>query len=323
VTDPRVRYTTIDALKAAAILTVVYIHGHGQTIAPERPTPAAFLTWWAVPAFLVASGFLHQQDTPIPAARLRAWLRRLLGPYLVATAIALLLRDLGAGFGSPVDGREAAFALLAGSAFNVYYYVPLLCGALIAAVPVARFPRLAVPCLVAFWVTGLLAHAGLDPIPLHFGWFWAFRSPLGWWGYFFAGWVLGRHRDALTPELRHAVGVSAAVLLVAIAGTALACAPLPLTVGGMLLYVTNYCVIAAFLGLAPAGRELPAARFLSDASYPLYLYHIFFTTAVRERSPMLGPWVDSAAVTAGLAGSLLIVLAGRRLLGERSRAVIG
>src|SRR5262249_22932250 len=320
---PRVRWAAIDALKASAILTVIYIHGHGQIVAPERPTASAFLTWWAVPAFFVASGFLHQQDTPIPAARLRRWLRRLLGPYVVATTIALLLRNLDAGFGPPVGVREAGFAVLTGSAFNVYYYVPVLCGALIAAVPVARFPRLAVPCFVGFWILGLLASVGLDPIPRTFGWFWMFRSPLAWWGYFFAGWVLGRHREVLTLDARRTVGVVGAVLFVAIAAGALASAPLPLALGSLLLNVTNYCAIAALLGLVPATGEVPAVRFLSEWSYPVYLYHIFFTTAVRGRWRLFGPWAEAAAVAAGLAGSLLVVLAGRRLFGGRARAIIG
>jgi peptidoglycan/LPS O-acetylase OafA/YrhL len=68
-------------------------------------------------------------------------------------------------------------------------------------------------------------------------------------------------------------------------------------------------------------------RWLSDASYSIYLWHIFFVDAAAELVPppfreiaflpIAIPWL------AGLLGSISLVAAVQALLGRRSRDWIG
>ena len=70
-----------------------------------------------------------------------------------------------------------------------------------------------------------------------------------------------------------------------------------------------------------------ALRWLSDASYPIYLFHLFFVRAAASRIEIerrvLEPEKLIAIWTCGLLGSLAVVWLGRTLLGARSRTWIG
>jgi surface polysaccharide O-acyltransferase-like enzyme len=314
------RVDAIDFLKAAAIVTVIYIHGVGDPFDLARLPWAAYLTSWAVPAFFFASGFLHQRDLPLDAATRRRWTRRLLVPYAIASVLAIAVR---AGVrGESLGWRDALFMLTTGSAWGIYYFVPVLFGALLVTPLLARFPRAVLPLALVFWAAPLGVALGVDPVYHRLGLFWLLRSPLTWWGYFLAGWMVARHRAALAPGVRRAAGV-AGLLLLAGVGSVCTVPGVCRDVLGPTLYVANYGAIAALFVL---GAELPAlrvARFLADASYPVYLYHFFFTDPVRAHGGRLGGWTKPAAFAAGTAGALLVVGLGRALLGRRARDVIG
>ena len=68
----------------------------------------------------------------------------------------------------------------------------------------------------------------------------------------------------------------------------------------------------------------PAVRFLSQSSYAIYLYHFFFEALMT--SPTLR-WPAAARigtrVGVGLAGSVVVCLAGTRLLRTRARPLLG
>jgi surface polysaccharide O-acyltransferase-like enzyme len=317
------REASIDVLKACAIVTVVFIHACGTSFGMAAVPVEAFLTWWAVPAFFFASGFLHFRDTSISRALLRRWMRRLLVPYLVASVLALAVQVSWPG---GLTLGQAPFALLTGSAWGIYYYVPVLAGALLAVPLLARAPRLAAPCFAVFWVTGLLTHMGLDPVTRTVGIFWTLRSPLNWWGYLLAGWIAARHRAAIhrtSPRGARCVGIAALAACAGIVVVHRSFAPWDVRIGGVMPYLTNYCLIGAIVALARDVRPGRLAMFLSENTYPIYLYHFFFTLAVRQRAAAIGPAVGAVALAAGVVGPLVILFIGRRLLGERARLLLG
>jgi len=75
-------------------------------------------------------------------------------------------------------------------------------------------------------------------------------------------------------------------------------------------------------------KRVPRAiRFLSEATLPIYLFHLFFVYSVEGWFPHAGSAAEPIVIlvlwSAGLVGSLLVIFAGRVLLGRHSRAVIG
>jgi peptidoglycan/LPS O-acetylase OafA/YrhL len=190
------------------------------------------------------------------------------------------------------------------------------------AVVLSHWPRLALP---AFVLVAPVVPLGFDPFPRHFGLYWLFRSPFMWWGYFLLGWLAAHHAEAITAgsarRLRR-VGGAAALVFGAIAAVCL----VPGSWRGLVwepIVVANYAfVVGAFLlgrGRAPS----VLVRWLSDASYPIYLYHFFFTSAVRDGLAHWGAFAGPAAFVAGLVGSVGVVVGGRRLLGPWARTLLG
>ncbi len=84
----------------------------------------------------------------------------------------------------------------------------------------------------------------------------------------------------------------------------------------------------ALVLVASAGwRGAPWLRSLSDATYAVYLFHLFFVYAAASLfppPPLRADFLSIAApFAAGLLGSLALVAALRRVLGARSRDWIG
>src|SRR5262245_6606354 len=83
---PVSRFTSIDVLKATAIIVVIWIHAFQQfgNTEPLIIRRLAFLTRFAVPAFFFASGFLRAQGRLLPLREFAVHqLARLLVPYFV------------------------------------------------------------------------------------------------------------------------------------------------------------------------------------------------------------------------------------------------
>ena len=314
------RLAVIDFLKASAIVTVVWIHAFADPTDPAALPLTDVLVSWAVPAFFFASGHLRFGTRPVSGSDLARWLTRLLPPYVIASLLALGYRRLV--LRQDLDAGDALFALLTGSAFPIYYFVPMLAGAYLLAALLSRMPGAAAPLFV---LIAPVVPAGLDPIPETFGLFWLFRSPFLWWGYFLLGWLVaaGATRIAALPDRnRRRAGLAAAGLFTLIALICL----LPGSWRGLYwppLVAANYAALASLylLGLDLGPR--PVLRWLSDASYPIYLYHFFFTSAVRTDLLRLGPLAEPAAFAAGLGGAVLTVILGRRVLGRWSHRLIG
>jgi peptidoglycan/LPS O-acetylase OafA/YrhL len=317
------RYSSIDVLKATGIIAVVWIHAFQQlgTTNPPIIMRVGFLTRFAVPAFFFASGFLYTHGRPLTAREFAARrLVRILVPYLVASLLAIGFRRWV--LFEPVSARQALFDLATGGAWGIYYFIPLLLGAAVVAQGVFRFRPLAWPLFVIFWVLGLLSEAWMIPFG---GLYWQFRSPLRWWGYFFAGWVVAPFTPALQqlpPARRRLMGVAA--LIVAATASVYAIFALPPSFSrelAALQYVTIYGIVVGLFLLTLNVGDVPFIRWLSEATYPIYLYHFFAVTLVHHW--VAPPLRNPAAFVLGGVVSIAVVSTGRSVLGRRARLLIG
>ena len=319
------RYVEIDVLKVVAIATVVLIHGARPPWHPELSAAELWLghlTRFAVPAFLLASGFLYATRERVPAATTLRRLRRIGLPYLLAS-LGAQLWWLARGEESP--GGSLALDLLFGSSFGPYYYV-FVAALLVALTPaIPRLPgRLLAPLVGALALAQWAVDAAVAwPLPFY----WHLRNPLLWWAYFGAGWLLRLHYAGVASRVAArrrplVVGLAAAVALL----TAASGLSAPLLWVRSAAWADVWAILALLFALSCGARRRPAAlRWVSDASYGVYLLHLFFLYAVQLVFPpgsgvalsILLPWA------AGLGGSLALIAVLQRLLGPRSRDWIG
>jgi surface polysaccharide O-acyltransferase-like enzyme len=323
------RYVEVDALKVVGIVTVVLIHGVAP---PWDPTPSTLEFWlqrltrFGVPAFLFASGFLYATGQPIPAATTARRLRRVLVPYLIASAAAQLwwLRhEARLGFeGSPLPLWAD---LVFGSSFGPYYYVfviVVLIGVspLLALVPRAALLPLTLALVASQWAVDA---AAAWPLPFY----WHLRNPLLWGAYLTAGWVVRLHYDAIEEAVkRKRPALGAGLGLGLAASTALIGAGETAWVERSGEWLGIWMILGLIFVLSSGALRSPAwLRRTSDATYAVYLFHLFF---LYETQLALGPEVPHGVSillpwASGLAGSLLLVAGLQRLLGRRSRDWIG
>jgi peptidoglycan/LPS O-acetylase OafA/YrhL len=317
------RYASIDVLKSSGIIVVIWIHAFQEfgNTEPLLIRRLAFLTRFAVPAFFLASGFLYARGRSLSWREFAARrLVRLLVPYLVASLLALGFRHFV--LFEQITGWQATFELATGAAWGVYYFVPLLFGAAIVGQGVFRFWSLAWPLFALFWVLGLLCEMSIISFG---GFFWQIRSPFRWWGYFFAGWVVAAHFAALeqlTAVQRRRLGsaalaVAVTVFLYFVLALPSSWSPQAAALG----YVGIYAIVSGLFMLTLGSSDVPAVRWLSEATYPIYLYH-YFIIAVAHRW-LAAPLRDPAAFVLGFAGSVGLVYLGRKVLGRHARLLIG
>jgi surface polysaccharide O-acyltransferase-like enzyme len=319
------RVFSIDWLKAAGIVTVVWIHAIGVPYTPDALSAATFLCSWAVPGFFFASGFLHYRDRPISSEELRRRLGRILPPYLVASVLALVFRATVLGHDDITLGL-AAYSVLTAAAFGIYYYVGVLVLALVTIVPIlSRWPRLAGPVTILFLALGVASMLLLDPLYRFGGLFWYQRSPFQWWHYLLVGWMAARAWPALArqPAVRCRI-LGAAAIAIALGVTATCTTPGVCTpVAPLTIALANYAWIAGFVLLFRDVLPVPAAGWLSGATYPIYLYHLFFVETVLRLAPEASLGWRWVAFAAGLTGCAALVATARKLLGAQARVWIG
>ncbi len=323
------RVPEIDALKAAGVVTIVLIHSM------RSPWDAGVsslelwlghLTRFGVPAFLFASGFLYATRDPVPLSAVFRRLRRILVPYLLASALALLWKSHQ---GLPFQTGSPWLDVLLGASFGLYYYVFVIT-LLVLLTPL--FARLPESLLIGFTGAMLAAQWGVDAATLMpTSLFKLMRNPLMWWAYFLLGWLFRLRGDVLRAQLVQrragAVGILiAAILVLSILSGLEGAAPRLLVRSAAWLDI--YAILGLILALS-VGRENPPRwlRAASDSTFAIYLFHYFFVLALRPLFPaaagsfallpVLLPWI------AGLLGPMAIVRAARALLGDRARDVIG
>lgn len=151
-----------------------------------------FLGHTVVPLFFLISGFLFAREGHLPA---RSLVRRkaavILVPALLWSVIAIAIRVHSLG----LDARQAAVDFLLLNAGGQFFYVFVLLVLFAAALPLRhwdarRFARLALACGAA----GLLRTLALERSwpASDLGAIAAYRDPLLWGGYFFAGMAAAR-----------------------------------------------------------------------------------------------------------------------------------
>lgn len=320
------RRLEVDLVKTTGIAAVVLIHSMRPFFSAEVSEGELWLgaaTQFAVPGFLAASGALYASAERVPAALTRARLRRLLVPYALATLAAQV-------FWLAFEGRapsasRALRELLLASSFGPFYYVlhavlfvlaaPLLvrCGPRALAAGTAA----SIAAQWVFWAFVLLPF------------FWMVRNPLHWLGFFLAGWCFQRSQARLVPWLAsRRLAASAGAGLAAALALVLARGAPSHRLGGSFAWLYVACVLALLFSLG-VGRETQgrAVRFLSDSTYTIYLFHLFFVYPVQRLVPAapgaFDPFPIAAAWAAGMLGPLALAALGRALLGSRSRALLG
>ncbi len=320
---PATRYPWIDLLKAAGIVAVVWIHAFDQLDVTQTPLVArlSMLSRFAVPAFFLASGFLQAVGRRVgPREFLVRRLRRLLVPYGVASAAAILFRWLVLGERFGVATLLWMFAV--GDAWGIYYFIPLLVVTSALGEILFRFPRLAWPTWIGLTILGILAYQ----LQFYAGSFAAeLRNPLRWWGWFCGGWLLAVERGRINA-LGHRGQRIFGGLLVAAAGGCYAAAVTWLAPGWSRTGATlEYLMVEGLLlGTALAawrGRCPAAIRWLSEASYPLYLQHYFFIVILMK----LAGWGDrpTAVFLATLVATIGSVLLLTAVSGPWARLLFG
>lgn len=331
--DRRAREVGVDVLKAAAILTVIWIHAVFAGYRPEAGLYLALrsLSHFAVPAFFFAAGFLHFRDGPIPMSLFGRRLNRVVLPYLIASGIALVGWSIYAEVPTVAD---VAFWLATGRSLGIYYFVPPFVGAVALGVLLSRWPRTGAPLFFALFILGMASAVGMidfkSPDPRD-PFFWTIRNPLRWWGYYVAGWLLAgqRHRViALGKRGRRFIGVAAEIGVLALLGIAFLTSRNRTPAWVVSEYVRIYLCIPGIVLLAWDSPEYRPVRWLSEATYPIYLYHFFFI--LPYASLYLGgggtavfgtPSLDRFVLALG--GVVLFIALARRLLGRHARILIG
>jgi len=341
------RYLEVDLLKSAGIVAVVVIHSLRGFWVPDFSDRELFIgqvTRFGVPAFLAVSGFLYAAPA-VSAARLRGRMSRILVPYGVASLLAIawglvagplslppteLLRGLGAESPEAQMTLGISLDLLLGNAFGPYYYVFVIVTFILMTPLLARFPP-AVPGLVLFAV---LAQGYIESGAL--GWFalfWYSRNPLLWAAYFLIGWWIGLHAEACKRrvcELRGPlIGMAASSLIACVAFQAFRQAgDFSHAVVQGIAWLGVYATLSLlfFIGCGRSTRSRWIAT-LSDLTYTIYLYHLFFLYPLRDAVADLAvpyeTWPLAVTAVGSLAASVGLGLGLRALLGARARTLFG
>ena len=324
------RFTEIDVLKCVSILTVILIH---SVRAPWDSTISSTEQWlgivtrFAVPGFLFCSGFLYATTSRVPLGSVLRRLRRVLIPYLIAS-VGAQLWWLTHGVGRELGAALEEIAL-AGS-FGPYYYVFLHFGLVLFSPLFALLPGAAVAGLTALLlVTQAFFESGTQ---LLMPFFWHVRNPLLWWGYFLLGWWIRLHYGPIRgwiTQRRVPLMVGLAVAIVVFTGYATSGIGAPQTVSVRAATWIDIHAILAFVFVATCGRRVAPrpVRTIADATYAIYLFHLFFIYAVEDFMRPAENQLDLVFVattwSAGLIGSLALIRLARTLLGERSRDIVG
>lgn len=325
--DPQGRFVEIDTLKAAGILSVILIHALRAPWDPRVSSTEMALgaiTRFAVPAFLFCSGFLYATTTPIDPRTILRRLRRVLVPYLTFS-IAAQVWWFSQGQAHSPSGIVRD--LLFGSSFGPYYYVFVHFFLVLFAPLFALLPRAALLVLTVLFLVAqgwLESRTGLI-LPI----FWHIRDPLLWWGYFLLGWVIRLHYDDVrrfVTTWRGSLGGGLAVAVLACSWVAIMSEQSEWTRSAAWLDIH---AILALLFVSTCDRKTAPRQIaaLSDASFAIYLLHLFFIYAAETIVRPAAETFDLPVVvfywSAGLFGSLGVIALSRRAFGPRSRDFIG
>ena len=229
---------------------------------------------------------------------------------------------LGPYWGSLLD------ALLFGSALGPYYYVFVIFWLILATPFIAQVPR---PLFGLVVVAGFTLQWGFESFQLGTSsFFWSFRNPLHWAASFVLGWWVALHQDAVRSAVRR---FQAAWIVVAaclwVAGAAYLAIGPPGRGQVLVRWLEIYASLALLFVAFTGRRRVPrVVLWLSEASYSIYLSHLFFVDAVMRVVPrvqgVFDPLRIGASWAAGVLGGSALLVLGRWLLGvRRARTWLG
>jgi peptidoglycan/LPS O-acetylase OafA/YrhL len=159
--------------------------------------------------------------------------------------------------------------------------------------------------------------------------FWQVRSPLVWWVYFLIGWLLRVNLDTFQHWILPRRSAVAAALALAVLGLGWTIgAGGPFLVVRTAAWLAIYAILALIVTLGCGRGHSPRAmRWLADATYAIYLLHLFFVYPLQmllpprpyaaDWAPILVPWLG------GVLGAIALVAGLKQVLGARSRDLIG
>lgn len=337
----RSRLSSIDYLKAAAIVAVVFTHSGLFYWGDPRYDWDFFLTmFWTgfhVPSFLFVSGFLYARTAPVAAGTIGPRLLRVLIPYLVASTAAQLAGVTEARCGADHEFvscvQDLAFDYASASSMGVYYYVILICFCIPLIWPLSRAPRwsiwaawgacLAYTVAIDFEHTLRLSVVFTDEFI-----FWSLRDPFDHFqlGFFLSGWLAALFLPGLVAVRdRHPVAVTVLLAAMAATGAAMTAHWLPPFGSGTRRVLYTFGVIG--LVTLSTRKWMPGrvVMLLSEGSLGIYLFHRIFQ---RLLDPVTSQWADLPRILGqvgfGLGGAVVVLLLGRRLLGvDRARRWLG
>jgi peptidoglycan/LPS O-acetylase OafA/YrhL len=317
------RQAAADLLRASGMVAVVWIHSF-VTWSDDDPAwiqRTDYLLRFAVPGFFAVAGFLQAAaGCSGPRGFLARRLGRLGWPYLLASLAALAFR--AALWGDWPTWGSLLRDLATGNAWGVYYFVPVLIGASVLGEVIRRLPRLLWPAFALFWVLGWASETHVFRLA---DFYYEMRSPGRWWGFFLAGWLVAMHGSRISawswPCRRNwALGVGA--LALGLFGGCVWFLPAAWSQAGAAVWYPMVYLLLVGAALLVWDRPVPALlRWLSEASYPIYLYH-YFAVALVQRSG-IGAWRHTVTFALSLAAATAVVLVGRRVLGPHARKVLG
>lgn len=320
------RIATVDWMKAIAIVAVVVTHAGGDAWSAssgfERMLRGSVVQFH-VATFFVVAGFLATNAPVLAPQVLRARLQRILVPYVVASAGVF-----ASGLNTPSGLGPALYMLGTGSALGIYYFIFNLTACYLIAFLLTRIdPKMVEYALVVTLVWWVIAPFVVEAPPnaRSVTTFWTFRDPTRYFPYFAVGWLARLRFDALQGVWqRHRRALFATSCLAAAAYLAASedLIGTPAGIPARALYVMAVLAIMAFC--TEHSKSTGVVRFLSESSYTIYLFHMFFVAPVLPYFANTSTIVRMVVVTSvGLGGASVLVLVGRAALGPRSRALIG
>lgn len=300
----------IDWAKALAILAVVVTHA-GLGFIPVDPLDAFVRITCAnfhVPVFLLVSGYLHCKPTSLTVAQTWTRLRRVLGPYVVASVALTVFR-----LTRDATWPALPWNLATGAAYGIYYYVPVWCGCVLTGLAWSRLT--AAHLLVALAAVVLASEWRV----WHPTWniFWGVRDPLlqGWLLCYLGGWCARRFEWVAVvhryPAASVVFAIAASVPWLVRTSTAMA-------TDLRLMYSTSVVVVIVALA-----RSAPAAiRWLSRETLWIYLGHLVVLVPLVDYASAWRPIpriVSTVTITLGVC--VVAISLGRHLQSWRGGIV--
>jgi surface polysaccharide O-acyltransferase-like enzyme len=330
------RFDAIDVIKTAAIVAVVLTHSVLSSSMELHSSWDRLLgRGWVsfhVPSFLAVSGFLYCSRTAVAWRTVLERLGRVLVPYGVASIVALVLGDV------PPRGPGFLERLVTGNTQGHYYYVVLIAVYIPFVWPMSRMRKGWISAILLVLLAYPLLSYHVHELRFSESQLARMRNPIYMGVYFVGGWGL---RLAL-PRIRGLAGswgrarfwlgltLTGGVLVAFSFFGPLGMRPWQAQLADRMIYTAGVLILLTSLSAALAAMSSPArfpphwVRFVSRATYTIYLYHFFFIYPMRDFTLHWAPPARILAVAGvALAGGCGVAYLSQRLMGRGAKWIVG